>query len=579
MPDNNNDTFALFGDDYSEKATENEPKASGKYDDVDDMTDILNEHSQDSVPLPPEKDTQSISPEGDTQTISQAENEINSSAVDNGALNKNVNSRPSGRLVRCPYCGNSFYTNNVKYLIDNEHFQDDPDYHVESRTRARTDRKGFNEYWGKYGVNFTGKNAGYVFGLTEKEKSQIPNSGCDPNGNPGEKYIDDSRYIDLDPVTHKVTRIGSRRSMNNYSLNISYCCPTCENYLPDEFFTLPMYKFLIVGTSSVGKTVYMISNLADNCSKITGTDSDGVLTIDEKPLYETRVCNLQYLKAQFARGWLPEGSKNIIPPVFLKFNWNFPDGRKFSHLVWLEDIPGEAANRNAQQILTETVGSMDGVIYLVAPEQRQSEIAAIAAQNCTGIDNVAGYFERMLSGDNMFVRQAETGDPNDPNAAYDSITHLAPDDVIGKANIAFVMTKLGEFLDSNYFHNNGAKQSIDTKNIKFWNILTSTAYAKTNPFDNRFTPYKQKAAYQIFREFFHNLPGINQGPFLKNGYFAVSAFEGDAEMCEDTDAADQNGNGVEKRPRVDTRQFSKNLNIGEPLQWLVIEELKKNKVI
>ncbi len=431
----------------------------------------------------------------------------------------------------CPYCGNSFDKCDVKYLFDYEAYFDK--YDIDLKRQNRTDG-GYVRFWQTYyGLpeNSLSEGDRMVLELTDSEKARIPNSGYSENGTSNE-----NRKVKIDQNTGKVTEL--RVDMFN-SLPIGYCCKFCENYLPDEFFDLPLFRYILAGTASVGKTVYFLS-LLRNISK-----SNGKIRLSENYYYDQNIGDFGRLKRNFELGILPPGTNTVNPPVFFKMEY---DGN--SYLIWLEDCPGEFF-KDGNRSLTRTAGKMNGVFYLVDPKKSKP--------NGEYPDVDPKYSEEYFS--------SVVNDENPENISVSDTgitSEDTPDDVFSKLasklnnrlhniDCAFVLTQLDKITE-------------DDNEIPFWNILNNNESTSDS------SHYKELAAYKLFKKFFprSKLSSLEGADFKNKNWFAVSAFSGDVQQI----GTDRNGRPINK---IELQQFDFARNIDEPFQWLLLKSIAESK--
>ena len=115
-------------------------------------------------------------------------------------------------------------------------------------------------------------------------------------------------------------------------------CPDCENLLPLDYLSSKCVNIALVGSSKTGKTTMLLSLLSDNFRNLTG-QCEGKLKVTRSfDCTDGYVRNFwdRMLSGFQENGRIPDASDQPLPPLFLRMEWELPQGGQFSHNLCLD---------------------------------------------------------------------------------------------------------------------------------------------------------------------------------------------------------------------------------------------------
>ena len=380
-------------------------------------------------------------------------------------------------------------------------------------------------------------------------------------------YEIDFAYLDpmgTNAAARAVPRIG-RTGIDNRT-PYALVCPRCENLLPLDYFDNDCINIILTGSSSVGKTVFVMSMLQSNFVNLTG--NTGRLRIT-RGMENCDVCTKQFfedLRRFNSSGDLPLGTKRPLPPLFLSFEWSLRDQTTYKHTLCLIDTEGERWDRErSKDSIAPMIDQCDGMLYLVEPSQGDLARRSAPVKVSGGAPSRGSHKNvRMARLPSQTNRTDDRNDAKQGTANYIYGKYFDVESgIYQQMNCAFVLSKLDRYLEGGKYQG-----AIDTAKIPFWHNLTSyddesRSDSRTQLFDSERAVYHCIAAYELLRTYF-KMPLAQNCSFGNCQWFAVSSFSGEAKYRE------QGG-----RPYVEPQQQAKTLNLHEPLMWLLSEIVPK----
>lgn len=280
--------------------------------------------------------------------------------------------------IKCPYCFNTFFHNEVGFRVEpisNEKVQEykqkiisGDEKEAEKYKKKLENAKHYekkrdsiwHEYWEKMG--WVGNAALYENGDGYDEYNdhsrpsalsdlQDPIIGLDNDMLIGEKRVDADGFV--------VAAVDNRGEITERRI-----CPHCHNKLPKDYGKNPVKFIAVVGISGSGKTV-MLSQLIENIEDYA-TNGGGKVTFDSSD--SASKFPLQY-KVK-ANQELPSGTReHFAPPIYLQFTKTEKKSWKETTLV-IYDIAGESCiNAGGIEKYGPFVRNSDGIILLLDPRQ------------------------------------------------------------------------------------------------------------------------------------------------------------------------------------------------------------------
>ena len=337
-------------------------------------------------------------------------------------------------------------------------------------------------------------------------------------------------------------------------------CPDCENLLPLDYLTSKCVNIALVGSSKTGKTTMLLSLLSDNFRNLTG-QCEGKLKVTRSfDCTDGYVRNFwdRMLSGFQENGRVPDASDQPLPPLFIRMEWELPQGGQFSHNLCLIDTQGDVFqdDERAKKTLS-LLETCDGILYCVDPSQSISARGrGTTVKSNRGIAPGTAVGRPVIAPPTGAVSPEKNSASGDPAMIYER--YFRTDRRWEGKKCAFVLTKLDKYIDIS------AKYDIIINEFPYGRFLTTSSGAPSEReelLDFTGSVYRQMAAQAVFQKEFPTMPTPSNCAFKSPAYFAVSSFSGDA-MPDRT-----KGSGL----YVKDRQKRNCLFVHEPLMWLLSE--------